>query len=236
MPNPNDEDPKEDQTLSPSDEDQIEPENQDTIEGVDEDTDSDAAPGKKSAEARINELVSEVKSTKEELQRMKEDRKVPMPLTKPEQLTPQVQKAVEYLKNLGFTQTADVDSKVREIEDRMALNTEHVRLENSYDGADGRPKYSKGTVEEYMRQNGVFNPEVAYKAMHETELFDWALKKAEGSNKKRPFVERPGSSSASRDDSTITRAKIAERVAAGDREWYESNRDKIRELMAKGQL
>lgn len=237
MPTPNENDQVQDQTSSPSDEEQLEAETLETENTVDDGSESENVPGKKSAEARINELVSEVKSTKEELLRMREEqRRVPTPPTDSKQLTPEVQKAVEYLKNLGFQQSSDVEAKVREIEDRMELNTAHLRLESSYDGSDGRPKYDKQSVEEYMRRNGVYNPEVAYKAMHETELFDWALKKAEGNTKKRPFVERPGSPGSIRDDHTITREKIAEKVNSGDRQWYEDHRDQIRELMAKGQL
>lgn len=237
MPTPNDDDLTKDQNSSPSDDDQLDTDaiGAETTD-ADNDSGSDTVPNKKSAEARINELTAELRTTQDELRGMKEERKVPTP--PPDRpVTPEVQKAVGALRDLKFVQEDDLNKKIQEIEDRLALNTAHLRLEGSYDGSDGRPKYEKSAVEGYMRQNGVYNPEVAYKAMHETELLDWALKKAEGSTKKRPFVERPGSPGSNRDDNTITREKIAEalKTPAG-RDWYEQNRDKILELTAKGQL
>jgi hypothetical protein len=87
-----------------------------------------------------------------------------------------------------------------------------------------------------MRQNGVYNPEVAYKALHEAELFDWGLKKTEEKRKQRPYVERQGST-VSRDDNTITRETISEWMKTPEgRAKYERNRDKILKLMQEGAL
>lgn len=239
MPTPNDDDLKKDQQdSSPSDDDALDTDTLDTDTTDTEDQDTDTVPGKKSAEARINELTAELRTTQEELRTVKEaTQRIPTPPATDKPVTPEVQKAVGALRDLKFVQQEDVDRKIQEIEDRLALNTAHQGLENSYDGSDGRPKYDRHAVEDYMKKNGVYNPEVAYKAMHETELLDWALKKAEGSTKKRPYVERPGSPGSNREDQTITRDKIAEamKTPAG-REWYEQNRDKILELTAKGQL
>ena len=198
-----------------------------------EESEETSVPGKKSAEARINELVGEVKTLKEKL----EERVIaPAPQTQvptPPIVTPEMKKAVDALRNLEFVQKNDLEERFRAMEDRMLLNSEHLRLEGSYTGSDGRPKYNRSKVEDFMRERGIGDPDIAYNALHRTELDDWMLKKAEQGTKKKPFVEKPGGSGI-REDNIITREKIKERVDAGDREWYEANRAKILEVMSKG--
>jgi len=203
--------------------------------------DEDSSKPKKNAESRINELVAEVKETKAELEKLRAE-KVPTPtppVTKKVDENPQAQKAVEYLKGLGFQQSGDVEEKVKAIEDRIALDNEHSRLSSGYDGADGKPKYDRAKVEAYMRDHAVYDPEIAYKSLNEPELLDWNLKKSNSGDKKKPYVERPGSGSSNRGDNTITREKLAE-VSANptpvNRAWYERNRDKILQLMAEGNI
>ena len=228
---------------SPSDEETLD-DDLSLEEGGDDDS---SAHSKKSAEARIGELVATSKTALEEARQAREEARLARDETErlktaqrtptPPAMTPEVQKAVDALKNLGFTRTEDVKAEIQAIEDRMALNNEHARLENGFDGADGRPKYSRAEVEEYMRTSGVYNPEAAYKLMHETELLDWSLKRTESTTKKRAFTEKPGSPGSNRDDQTITRDKIADamKTPAG-RQWYEDNREKILDLVSKGQL
>lgn len=230
-------DPNLDIDSSPSDEDT--PGADDSIDpnaGTGDEADPNAGPKKKNAESRINELVAEVKTLKEKVAEDEKKLAPPAPTTTQEQ-TPEVAKAVEYLKKLGFVQKADVEEQTQAIENRMALDNHHSRLESSYDGEDGRPAYDRKKVEDYMKEHAVYDPEIAYDALHKTELLDWAIKNAQGDGKKKAFVEKPGSSSSTRDDQTITRERIAEamKTTAG-REWYERNRDKILDLTTKGQL
>lgn len=195
----------------------------------------------RNVQARFDEMTAANYELKQEVAELKE--KVTLAAQAPKDDTPpppNVQAAVSYLKNLGFTQKTDVDAEVekrtRAIEDRMLLNTEHMRLENSFDGADGRPSYERSGVEKYMRDHGIFNPEAAYKTMHEAELLDWNLKKS-GTPKQKPFVERPSASTTSRDDNTITLDKIDEWMKTPEgRMKYEQNRQTILQMMAEGKL
>jgi hypothetical protein len=221
----------EDPTLSPSDE--VLPEEPETPEiGEDE------KPGKRSAEARINELLSKNKELEAKLGDIEERLAPPPPPTTPAApLTPEVQKAIEFLKDQGFVTKTELDKERQYQEDRAALTAEHTKLAQNYSGADGRPKYDSDEVEKYMKSHGIYDPEVAYKAMHETELFDWKLKKAESDRKKRPFSEKPGSPGGDRGNQAITREKIAEWLKTPEgRAKYEANRPKIMELLAEGQL
>ena len=237
---------EEETSQSPSDETETPSDDFDFKEDLEEE-DDDAAPRKRSAEARINQLIAQNKELEKRLtnaeEQMKapereydEQQQVPTPPTRVENTSPEVQRALDFLKESGFTTKEELSKMIQEIEDRRILDQTHLRLEDRYDGEDGRPKYDKPRVEQYMRENGIYNPEVAYKAMHESELLDWHLKTAEGDRKKKPYVQLEGTS-VGRKDNTITREKIAKsQLTPEGRSWYERNRPKILQLLAEGKL
>lgn len=231
---------------SPSDE-EFEDDGQDDLENeeFEEDGVTPKKPGKKSAEARIQELNAKLKAIEEKNAELEKKVTTPPPPpqapTKEGQLTADQVKAVEYLESLGFTRKEAVDSKIKEIEDRRALDSEHGRLVSTYDGSDGRPKYDQSKVEQFMRDHAVYDPEIAYKAMNEAELLDWTMKKSNtGDQKQRPFIEKPGGAGVNRSgQNAITREKLAEvsqNPTPANRDWYERNRNKILQLLAEGQL
>jgi len=196
-------------------------------------------PGKKSAEARINELLAKNKELESKLDTIEEKMAPPPPppIDSTQELTPEVQRAVSYLKKLGFITKEEQDKKIREVQDRAFLNGEHLRLENKYSGNDTRPKYDSKEVEDFMRKRGIYDPEVAYEKLYKKELFDYELKKYDEGRKKKPFVQKAGSSAGSREDNTITREKITEWIKTPEgRMKYEQNRDKILKMMANEEL
>jgi len=193
---------------------------------------SGGSPSKKSAEARINDLIAENKRLIDEMKAGKKD----TTLLPPPAPTPDAKEAalIEGLKKLGFARVEDLEKTKTEVRDEMVLNTEHSRLVDVYSGSDGRPKYDRNEVEKYMRENGIYLPEVAYKAMHETELNDWLLKNA--SHKNKPYTAPP-SAPTKGEEGAITREKIAEMQKSPNfKQWYEANREKILKLMVQGSL
>ena len=217
-----------------------------TLEGATK-TDDSSKSGK-DASSRINELVGKSKAQEEELVRVKQELEAvkraqvsPTGQTPTPADTPDGQKALAYLESLGFPTKKAVQEEIKALRDQIALDTEHGRLMSAYDGSDGRPQYDKTKVVQYGREHGIYDPEVAYKALHETELLDWHMKKANGGEQRqRPFVERPGSSGVNRTDpNAITKEKLQE-VAANptpvNREWYERNRLRILDMVAKGEV
>src|SRR3990167_244973 len=193
--------------------------------------------GKKPAEARINDLLAKNRILEEKLDTVLE-RTAPPPPPVPEPLEPDVEKAISFFKKLGFVTNEELNGVKQTLKDEQTLNSEYYRLSSIYSGEDGRPKFVKSDVEDYMRKNGVYNPEVAYKALHETELTDYALRKAEEDRTQRPYVEKKSTLSANRTDNTISREKLQQVIAnfsdPKNRLWYERNREKILELNAKG--
>lgn len=195
---------------------------------------------KRTAEARINELLSKNKELEAKLTAVEEkvsDFPVPTPPTTAA-ITPEVQRAVDHLKGIGkFVTEDELKKTIQTIEDRNNLNAEHIRLVQEHDGSDGRPKYDKQKVEEYMRERAVYDPKVAYEALHRDELVEWEIRKAEEQRKKKPYVEKRGGSTSENDENAITLEKIQDSMKTpSGREWYERNRTKILSLLAQGKF
>ena len=198
---------------------------------------SEEIPGKKSAEARINELIAQVKTLEEKIVKQQATVAPSAPTTPTPVANPQLEQAVKLLKDAGFVQMDQLRQEIQTIKDITALNGEHNKMEQTYDGADGRPKYNRSEIEAFMRERGVYDPQIAYDQLHKTELFDWELKNVDEKKKKEIHVEKPGLSSARRTDNTITRETIAEWMKTPEgRVKYEQNRDKIFTLMQQGFL
>jgi len=194
--------------------------------------------GKKDAETRINQLVGQIKNLEEKLEQVGSKQPTqPVPGQEPP-LTPELERAREQIKSLKFVDEEALDKKVRQMEDRILLDTEHGRLEKDFDGEDGRPKYERKEVEKFMRDKGVYNPEIAYENLFKTELLDWNIKNAD----KKPAPPKSDSGQAKGDTQkgdtqTITREVIREKMSTPEwKSFYDQNRDTILTLMQKGQL
>lgn len=188
---------------------------------------------KSRAERRIAELIRQKKTAEDELvaeraRHAEETPETPASPQTPESDDPEViRKAVSRLKELGFV-TKD---EVQALQDRQILDKEHDRLEHLYDGSDGRPKYDRREVEQFALASGIYNPEAAYKQKFEKEVTDWAVKEAL-KRPSAPFSERPRPTAGSGE--VITRETLPELMK--DRVWYEKNREKVLDLMARGEL
>lgn len=221
-------------------------------ETLDQDLDDESGEGKgeqdsskkqgRSAKDRIDDLSYQLEERNKRIAELesKVTEKTPMPPTTNTESSPEAQKVITQLESLGFTRKGAVEEQIKQIESRIELNAEHARLTGEYDGSDGRPRYDKSKIERFMKDRAIYDPEIAYKAMHEAELLDWNLKKSDAGSKKRPYVERPGGGGVSRSsDSQITRDKLQEvqkNPSPANREWYERNRNKILQMLANGEL
>lgn len=194
----------------------------------------------RSADARIRELIAKNKELESKLssqQTREQNAPIPSTVRSPE-LTPDQIKAINALEGMGFVRQEKLKGELESLQTRLVLDTEHGHLEDQFDGSDGRPAYDRKEVESYMRTNGIYKPEVAYKALHEQELLDWHLKQSSSQKKQRPYTASPAAPGKG-EDNTISRDKLAEMQAKGGLEWrnyYEKNRSKILSLMAEGKL
>ena len=153
--------------------------------------------------------------------------------------TPEFQRAKDFLKNLGFSPTDDIQKVVKDeisnFEARLVLDTEKARLENKYGGGDGRPKYDHEKVIKHAVSSGIYNPEAAYKDLHEAELLDWAIKQAQQAGT-TTTLEKP-SSTTTGESGQLDRESLARILSSPEgRKWYEENRDKVLSALQKGEL
>jgi hypothetical protein len=149
---------------------------------------------------------------------------------------PEIQTIVDNLRNLGFVRTEDVKSQLDLIEAKQILESEHSRLEGTYNGTDNRPKYDRKKVSDYAYEKGIYDLETAYESLNKPELMDWAIKQAQKETGKTPSSEKPTRSSRTGSD-TITRDLISKVTATPEgREWYDKNHDKIISLLQRGEL
>lgn len=194
------------------------------------------------AAQRIGELIQKNKALQRQLAgEGEEETEV---TTTPEtqtvaQDTPEYQRAKDFLKNLGFTGQEDVSKVVKDeiknLEARMILDSEKIRLESKYDGSDGRPSYDHEKVMKHARDTGIYNPEAAYEHLFKPELLDWAIKQAQKAGSPT-FTERPTSSTTG-EPGQLDRESLARILSSPEgRKWYDENRTKVLSALQKGEL
>lgn len=150
----------------------------------------------------------------------------PPPNLGPNNLTAQQKlEALEALRSIGGVTQEDLQS----YKDRLVLDTEYSRLENSYNGTNGLPKFDRSEIEDHMKQSGIYNPEKAFKDLYEDEYIDWKSRQISGKGK--TYSEKPSTTGVSPRE-VLTPDMINERISKPDgRAWYEKNRDKIKTLL-----
>lgn len=117
------------------------------------------------------------------------------------------------LKALGFTTREEMDRELAQREQDARIDRELTQLESKFSGSDGRPKFDRNKVLDYAIQNGIANPEIAYKAMHEKEIMDWAVKQAVT---KTQGVKTEGSDGSGSTQVGTTNEDLKASIAAGD--------------------
>lgn len=79
------------------------------------------------------------------------------------------------------------------LQEDLAFEKEMEKLEDEFNGKDGRPKFDRVEVLKYGHENKIFNPRTAYKEMHEKELDEWKLNNKLNKRPKPTFFDkRPG--------------------------------------------
>lgn len=118
------------------------------------------------------------------------------------------------IKQLGYMKSSEVQTFVEDAILRHDAEKDFVsemqRLEKSYDGTKGEPKFDPQEVAKFMDDNGISKPEVAYEVMNKDALADFRAK----AKKKGVYSERPGQPMSSGDNDY--EAKLEEAKRTGD--------------------
>ena len=141
-------------------------------------------------------LLQQIRSLQSQVDQYKQG-----PQTNPQQVNAQNAQdpdTVAYLKSLGFAPVNEITQRFQQTlaqrEEDNQLGNELNRLENEYSGKDGRPKFDRGDVLAFCLQNGIPNPEMGYKMLHENDLKEWYVKQSQTKRQAPPSSAGLGTS------------------------------------------
>ena len=166
---------------------------------------------------RFKEVNESVKSLKAELEEIKRGSSESARPTTPQD--PQVEAAKAKLKELGFVPKDEVErlvsEQIKQTREDITLDSQLSQLEKRYSGKDGRPRFDRQDVVDFAIENGISDPEVAYKVKYEKELINWHISNAASKTKGTRTEASDGSGSA---NAGTTNQDLKERIAKGDKE------------------
>jgi hypothetical protein len=147
--------------------------------------------------ARLNQVLAQKKEAEERV-RIAEERLAQMEKkfedvgkvfspAKQEAVEPEIEPEVQERLNKIIDQR--VEARLSDQSRISKINSRFEELSSKYNGTDGRPKFERNVVGKYMLENNIFNPETAYKEIHEADLDDWKIKQALNA-KKGTFSEK----------------------------------------------
>jgi len=193
-----------------------------------------------STQDRIRQLIrerNEAAQKAEQAQRLLGTVPPPPPM---QPNNPQIQDAVKKLTNIGLADQDFVKQQVSQGVAALQYNYELSRLENTYTGDDGRPKFTREEYEDYVGrhpQYQSYTPEDVYKfKMYAEENRDWETR-TKGQN------QPVGSSSlrptrTNRTNEALTPETIEANLQKYGQSWYDKHKDEIEQVLqasAEGQ-
>jgi hypothetical protein len=130
------------------------------------------------------------------------------------EVDPQSVALKEQLRQLGFITKEEQVAEVKRQKEDLEVQQELSRLEKTYDGNDGRPKFDRKGIVKFAIERGIGDLEAAYKLKHETDLVDWHIKQAISKSKGIKTEASDGSGSAMAGTSS---ADLKEAARKGDK-------------------
>jgi len=114
------------------------------------------------------------------------------------------------LDELGYVSKEALE---RQKEDEF-VKGELTRLEDKYNGKDGRPKFDRNAVVKFAMQKRIGDIETAYEKLHQQELINWHVKEAIAKSRGIKTETSDGSGSS---ESGVTNDDLKDAVAKGDK-------------------
>lgn len=153
---------------------------------------------------KIDRIYPEFSKSQNELKELREAEATrlatpPTPVTNPEDVLDDetIQKARKEARKIGIVTEDAFDeflgSKFRDYFVRARFEEKLIDrmdgLGKELNGEDGRPRFDQERVVEFMRNNGVSDPEVAYKIMNEKELDTWKANQLQAQKREGLYTE-----------------------------------------------
>jgi len=112
----------------------------------------------------------------------------------------------------------DIEEEKRKILEDARLEARVKDLSEKYNGSDGRPQFKWEEVLRYADERNIPDPELAYKAMHESALDEWKIRNATSRKRPATFSERSASSGTKEPEKQVPKDFKQARAAALARE------------------
>ena len=116
----------------------------------------------------------------------------------------------EQLRSMGFITREEQEAELKRREQDNRVQAELSRLETTYDGKDGRPKFDRQDIIDYALEKQIGDLEAAYKAKHWESLVDWHIKAASSKTRgiKTEASDGSGSAEAGTTDADLKGAAV----------------------------
>ena len=114
-------------------------------------------------------------------------------------VSPEIREAI--MSVVGPEIDARVDRITKARDQQAYWDTSFSRLEQTYDGREGKPKFSdtdRQAIIEEMRNpnNRIYDPEVVYEQLHKAEIQDWQVKQALKKQRGTTRTEKTGATTS----------------------------------------
>lgn len=137
---------------------------------------------------------------------------------KPEEQKEQEPKYItqDQLTELLEKQKQELEKTTTQKQQEDAINKEIVQMESTWDGKDGKPKYTDQEVLEWQRENNLLHlsPQQAFNQKFHNEIVDWEVKQRMSNSKKAEDVEQPSSTPSQHEPEEKTPMTEQETTAA----------------------
>lgn len=182
--------------------------NQDTVVQADKQATDNNSQAETKEVPEQNRWAEKARKAEKELAQLKAEVEA---LRKPrvnEEVDPQTKAVKEQLQNLGFMTKEEVEAREKRQAEDNRVQAELSRLETTFDGKDGRPKFDRQEIIDFALEKQIGDLEAAYWAKHKESLLDWHIKQASTKTKgiKTEASDGSGSGEAGTTDTDLKEA------------------------------
>jgi hypothetical protein len=120
-----------------------------------------------------SQLLSDPEKLEQYLQEKYPDRYRP---ADPNANNPEIQQAIAFMEQSGFVRQDKLDQYYQQRRQAEQYDEKMTKLSTEIDGKDGRPKFDRQQIEEFMlKRKDIFDPMVAYETLHRDAVREWYL-------------------------------------------------------------
>jgi len=128
---------------------------------------------------------------------------------------PQSQAVKEQLRQMGFITREEQEAELKRRDEDSRVQAELTRLESTYDGKDGRPKFDRQEIIDFALDKQIGDLDAAYWAKYREQLVDWHIKTASSKTKGVKTEASDGSGSS---EAGVTDSDLKDAIGKGSRD------------------